>query len=345
MLDASLKARPLVEYVEEQILSGQYPGGSRIPSTRELARRFQISQNTALSGVNYLVERGMLVKKARSGVLVAENWYRGGGVAGSGRDGGYELAVFGVMRNTELYGACICGIKEYAEIHGIRLRLAMLPFFSVDEMVLARLARGVDGVLLLSEYDTTMERMPLPMPTVGILMHSMYDETISIVDLDPFAAARAAAAYFREAGIRKVHGIGAPRPVYDTRLSIFESLWKAEGGEYFSGGAEYQGGYLKVQFDFRRDHGYLFASDSLLDAASKGYAREHDGRPLAADITVLGIDGKNLQVPEMHHFPSIAVNWRNIGRIAIAECISRIQNPESEPKRIYVAGRIVHPPG
>jgi DNA-binding transcriptional regulator YhcF (GntR family) len=76
---------PIREQLSAQILlgimSGQLPGGSKLPSVREFARRLKIHRNTVSAVYQELESRGWLESRAGSGVYVAAGReHRAGGV-------------------------------------------------------------------------------------------------------------------------------------------------------------------------------------------------------------------------------------------------------------------------
>ena len=66
------------------IISGDLPTGERLPSTRELARRFQIHANTVSSAYGQLSEKGLIEFKKGSGFYVCET-------ENAGTQGQFEL--------------------------------------------------------------------------------------------------------------------------------------------------------------------------------------------------------------------------------------------------------------
>ncbi|MGE4565279.1 MAG: hypothetical protein AB7F32_10455, partial [Victivallaceae bacterium] len=58
-----------------------------------------------------------------------------------------------------------------------------------------------------------------------------------------------------------------------------------------------------------------------------------------------GVDGKRLINPEYHPFPTIAVDWDEMGRIAFEELLRRLQFPESPGRNQSVAGKLILPNG
>ncbi len=73
----SFERKNLVEEIttqlRENILSGEWPAGSLIPSEPELSKAFNVSRNTVRSAIQELCAYGILVKKQGVGTSVAEN--------------------------------------------------------------------------------------------------------------------------------------------------------------------------------------------------------------------------------------------------------------------------------
>jgi hypothetical protein len=56
--------------LESQIGSGHFSPGRKMPSTRELARRFEVSQQVVKSALDVLARRSLIVRKPRVGIFV-----------------------------------------------------------------------------------------------------------------------------------------------------------------------------------------------------------------------------------------------------------------------------------
>jgi len=63
--------RTLYEAIRQAILAQQLPPGTRLPSTRELARDLELSRNTVLSTFEALLAEGYILARAGSGTFVA----------------------------------------------------------------------------------------------------------------------------------------------------------------------------------------------------------------------------------------------------------------------------------
>ena len=63
----------IIAQVSLGIVSGDLQAGEKLPSTRDIARRFQIHQNTVSAAYRELAERNLVEFKKGSGVYVREN--------------------------------------------------------------------------------------------------------------------------------------------------------------------------------------------------------------------------------------------------------------------------------
>src|SRR5665213_3365012 len=61
----------------DAILSGSFPAGRRLPSSRELAKHFNVARNTVVLAYQLLTEEGYLIARERSGLYVNEDVVKG----------------------------------------------------------------------------------------------------------------------------------------------------------------------------------------------------------------------------------------------------------------------------
>ncbi|HEY7417595.1 MAG TPA: GntR family transcriptional regulator [Ktedonobacteraceae bacterium] len=61
----------IAERIENDIIAGDLPEESQVPSTNQFASFYQINPATAAKGVNLLVDQGILYKKRGLGMYVA----------------------------------------------------------------------------------------------------------------------------------------------------------------------------------------------------------------------------------------------------------------------------------
>jgi DNA-binding LacI/PurR family transcriptional regulator len=323
------KAARLTAYIEEKISSGEYGGGSQTPTVRELAERFGLTYSTAKRGVDYLSSKGLLEKVQGKGIFVSRK-------RAPAKTGGAAVSVI-YPRGTPggpprgVYSTVFTGIQEAAAAGNIPLSINYMPEKEFSAEKALAISGGSRALILLGEYDALSENLSFTKSAVGVCMSGAGEGNISIVDIDPFAAAASSVRYFKERGARKVSVISDPRPAYLLRAKIFASSWTAAGGvtkEFLTGADDYTPAKGSAAF---------FSTCSLLQRHSVEYKRE-SGRELSEDLTVIGVDGKNLIDPDFHRMTSVALDWRAAGAAAVTECVRRAENPGSPPQRIYLRG-------
>lgn len=62
----------IAESIEDDVFTGVYSEGDRVPSTNEVAALFGINPHTVLKGMNILVDEGIIHKRRGMGMYVSE---------------------------------------------------------------------------------------------------------------------------------------------------------------------------------------------------------------------------------------------------------------------------------
>ena len=330
------KASVLIEYLTDKIVSGELPAGSRIPPIRKLIEQFPISFASAQRGLSYMIEQGFLTKNGKA--IIAGNINRELLNAPDRRIFIY-IAPRCFIQNNYSPGILLTAflqIQRRALSMGFSVQ-AVAKFLQADDIAeLSSLSGKCGGAIILQEMDQNIAELRPDVPMVALLTRSNYNGLISNIDLDPYHGAETAMRYFESAGFRMVEVITDPRPVYRHRAELFRFLWQEKYGTLPP---------LKVltsvkSVPFRKNTGYFFTSDSILDDVLHQYSEEHPGKELPSGNLLLGMDGKNLISPEFHHFSTIAADWSMIGDAAFDECIRLMRNPGTPRRRILFPGRL-----
>jgi DNA-binding LacI/PurR family transcriptional regulator len=251
---------------------------------------------------------------------------------------GYKIALFisgeKLCEIHSIYSTVFLGIQRIAEENGYSLSMNCLPVSEATADRIADIGQGADGVIFLSEYDASIKKLPVVVPSVGVCMHSSFSGRLSIVDIDPYLSAELAVEYFLGKKVDQLLVVSKKDipPAYRNREEVFACLWRQSGGKL-------KRVNLSDGMKLCDRTGYFFPTSSLLQTCSENIL-ETTGKILADQAVVLGIDGKNLINPEFHNAPAIALDWQIAGKTAIEECLYRIKNPGSLPKRIYLPGRL-----
>ncbi len=66
----------IAESIEDDVFTGLYAEGDRVPSTNEVAALFGINPHTVLKGMNILVDEGIIHKRRGMGMFVSDGALR-----------------------------------------------------------------------------------------------------------------------------------------------------------------------------------------------------------------------------------------------------------------------------
>lgn len=67
------KYQQIVDYIKEKIANGEWPIGSKIPSQRILAKRFEVNRSTVITALEELMADGLIEGKMGMGTVVVNN--------------------------------------------------------------------------------------------------------------------------------------------------------------------------------------------------------------------------------------------------------------------------------
>lgn len=327
------KRQRLVNHLRAAISCGNFRRGDKLPSIRDFAERFDTSFTTARSAVLELQAAGLLELRHGNGVFVC------GGAPESAAPAQHRIGVFvadaGSINPDASYAAhALRGLQEEAAATNCRINLHFKPFYLATEpvSVTAEEVADCDVLAFLGSYDRIGVRCPDGIPAVGLSMYLPDRSDFSGIGIDPFSAAEQAAAFFHRRGIGKVRliasSIGFGRLLAGNFEAAFAPFGEAET-------IRHDDNHPPLALFADPDCGCLFASGTVFQYTAQSYAREF-GRPLAADRTVLAIDGKSRYVPSYLPVSNLGIDWVEAGRTTLAECLYRIGHPGGRGRRIYL---------
>ena len=323
------KAFTMIKYLEDQLLAGAYAAGQRMPSLRTLMRKFGISYGTARRGMAYLYMKYPDISKEKG----RGTYFKPGNGDQTGAGGGDISIVVccnELRHNTSgLYYSALKGIISTAEKEGVRIEKVMHARDLSDAGTLRETTARYSGAILLGQYDAFFSRLELPVPTVGVMMENSFNGSVSVVDLDPYLTAKLAVRYFTERKIKKVTILSSMNNAFVLRGKIFAML-AAEQGIHCSKP-------VTAVRRYRAGTGYFFTSDNWAHTACLRY-KEQTGRDLGSDYVIMGVDGKQFLQPGFSRFPTVAVDWEQVGIAAFRECMARISTPSLTAKKIFLTG-------
>ncbi len=325
-------ARQLADYIELKLLSGEYQPGTALPSIRRMAAKFQTNYSNVYRTLQQLTDNGILLRD-ESGAFLA------GRLPRTGQSASCRIALLleGTPQGYGLIDHALLGIRDVLNCDAYEVVEHKIHPLNLSSVQLLELSRQYNGLLLLNSYDWYLSRFECACPAVGILMQNSYEGKLSTLNIDPVDAVRQAVSYFMEHAAHTVAIATVQQPVYRLRGQLFRLFWEEIGGE-----SRFFDTLDMEQCRYEADTGYFFVSDTLLQSASEYYLKQH-GVPLAAAHTVLGIDGKGVDHPDYHAFPSVGIDWRELGRLAATELLRKIADPLATGRTVTLPGKLYLP--
>ncbi len=352
---ANHKYREIVEKLQEDISSGKYKPGQRLPSEAELVRRYGTSRMTVFRAMHELQSLGIVVRRVGSGTFVSQNSSSGSHVFGLlipelGQTEIFEVICKGMMEAPQaihhslLWGNTASKENEKEEVaeqlcrHYIARKVSGVFFSPVEftpgrheanRRIAAALSKARIPIVLL---DRCMERYP---------RRSNYD----LVGIDNRRAAYLATEHLIKAGAKRIAFFARPNsaPTVDARIAGYrealQALSKQSGLELVNFGDAADPKFVKAVLKKDRPDAFLCANDHT--AGNLMHTLLSIGERIPEDIRMVGFDdvkySRLLPVPlTTQHQPCM-----DIGRIALAVMLDRISNPDLPPRDVLLGCQFI----
>ena len=331
------KAENLIQILEQEILSGKFRPGDKIPSLRELMEMYSFSKGTVERGIEILCQRGFLEKRIGAGTFVT----RGAAADEKISPGAITVfcprySCFSGSIQTSMFVQILMGIREAAEG---KTELGSICMLGADPLKITAgqmeyANSNSSGIILVGEYDSVNPFLDLRVPAVGAFMCNNYDNRLSLVNLDVWDGAEKAVKYFQQQNTKHVIVVKNDQPVFEERANIFAWLWQNQGGT-----CEFMERSLNKLLP--PDKSFFFASDSIANEMLS-YTLHH-AKYQIDPLKICALDGKYQFNPEYLRFPTYAIDWREVGKCMFEEVCRRINSPGSPARKIQISGHFVIP--
>ena len=349
---ANHKYRQIVEKLQDDISSGRYKPGKRLPSEAELVRRFGASRMTVFRAMHELQTLGLVTRRVGSGTFV------------SPKSDGSSSHVFGLLipelGQTEIFEAICQGMMESQEAtHHSLLWGNAVPQDTEKERAAEQLcehyiSRKVSGVFFAPvEFSTNriqsnhhivtaLDRARIPVVLLDRCLEpypqrSRYD----LVGIDNRRTGYMATEHLIKAGAKRISFLARPNsaPTVDARIAGYREalLLKSEQPQrdFVNIGDASDPKFVRSILKKQRPDAFVCAND--LTAGNLMHTLIALGQRIPEDIRIVGIDdvkyARLLPVP----LTTLHQPCRDIGRIAMAVMLDRIANPDL-PSRDVLLG-------
>ncbi len=349
------KYREIFEKLQQDIASGRYQPGQRLPSEAELVRRHGASRMTVFRAMHELQSKGLVVRRVGSGTFVSQSTSSGSYVFGLlipelGQTEIFEVICQGMMEAPQavhhslLWGNTSAKESESEEVaerlcrHFISKKVSGVFFAPVEfslgrtkanHRVVAALDAAHIPIVLL---DRCLERYP---------RRSNYD----LVGIDNRSTAYLATEHLIKAGAKRIAFFARPNsaPTVDARIAGYrealQSLSKTPERDRVNLGDASDQNFVKALL--KKDHPDAFLCANDHTAGNLMHSLLAIGQRIPEDIRIIGIDdvkyARLLPVP----LTTLRQPCKDIGRIALSVMLDRISNPDLPPRDVLLRCRLV----
>ncbi len=352
---ANHKYRQILEKLQDDIASGRYKPGKRLPSEAELVRRFGASRMTVFRAMHELQALGLVTRRVGSGTFVSSNTNTGSHVFGLlipelGQTEIFEAICKGMMEAQEamhhslLWGHAVSQEEDKEQAaeqlceHYIAQKVSGVFFapvefsvnrFQANHRIVAAFDRARIPVVLL---DRDLEPYP---------QRSKCD----LVGIDNRRTGYLAAEHLIKIGAKRIAFFARPNsaPTVDARIAGYREALLSQDGKQMRNlvtiGDASDPKFIKSVLKKDRPDAFVCAND--LTAGNLMHTLISLGQRIPEDIRIMGIDdvkyARLLPVP----LTTLHQPCRDIGRMAMAVMLDRIANPDLPPRDVLLRCDVV----
>ncbi len=349
------KYRMIADSLRESVLAGEYRAGSRLPSETELVRRFGVSRMTIVKAIKELQQMGLVTRRVGSGTYVAAR------TSQTSRLFGLLIPELG---QTEIFEPICQGMASYQGVNrhsllwGNAVSEGDPKEQAAEELCQQYIAQQVSGVFfapleLSPVKDEVNRKIVSALDKAGIPVvlldrcveqyprRSQYD----LVGIDNRRTGYAATMHLVKAGARRIGFLGKQfsASTVDARIAGYREALIASGmlgqEDLVMRGDPGDTELVRKMLEEKRPDAILCANDHT--AANLMQSLGRLGRRVPEDIRIVGVDDVKyaslLSIPlTTMHQPCV-----ELGRVAMAAMLSRLENPDFPARDILLSCRLV----
>ena len=349
------KYRQILEKLQDDICSGHYKPGGRLPSESELVRRFGASRMTVFRAMRELQTLGLINRRVGSGTFVSSNSHSGSHIFG---------LLIPELGQTEIFEAICKGMMEAQEamhhslLWGNSVSKEQDKEKAAEQLCEHYISRKVSGVFFAPvEYSTSrfqsnnrivaaLDRARIPVVLLDRCLEpyprrSKYD----LVGIDNRRAGYLATEHLIRAGAKRIAFFARPNsaPTVDARIAGYREALQSQPGkparDMVSIGDTSD--TKLIRSILRRDRPDAFVCANDLTAGDLMHTLISLGRRIPSDIRIVGIDdvkyARLLPVP----LTTLHQPCRDLGRMALAVMLDRIANPDLPPRDVLLRCELI----
>ncbi|TLS51836.1 substrate-binding domain-containing protein [Paenibacillus antri] len=356
-----MKSMPLYKKIQLEIKqligSGVLREGDRIPSEKELADKYHVSQITSKNALNGLVEEGLLVRVQGKGTFVLTRPEYASALdrvadAGNKPGTGGTIGLIVPTMKTKVDQSFVDAIEKYASAAGFDLMLRITRESQEEEtkIIDSFLKHGVEGIIIFpvenENYNDSILRLSLERFPLVLIDRFLKEIKTYSVSSDNIAGTCEAVEYLMDKGHTSIAFIspeitntvtderaqGFERAYLHRRISIDKSLWCLLPLDVISGGRAYE-----AVKEFLQGHPEVTAAITVNTELCRYVygAATTVGKPIPEGMELITFDPPG--IPDVSY---IRQNEEEMCRITMELLLEQIRG-KLEPQRVVVPVKLV----
>jgi len=342
--------------IKQQLLSGVFSDGDRLPTEFEYSERFSVSRPTVTKALNALEEEGFILRKTGSGSYVRQrkdvvrSKLFGLLIPGLGRGEIFEpicaQIAYAAERNN--YSLLWSGFEKSDKMHPL----------SSGAIAMRYIDNGASGIFFeplelwpgYDEMNRNVIRILEDAQVPVVLIDSDYlrfpdRSRFDLVGLDNLRAGYIATRHFLENGAARVDFLVRPNSADTINLrvrgyvcALFDS-GIAPNPSWVHTGFPEDAAFVKRMVRELGGSRFVCANDET--AAAFLVTLEKEGMQVPDEVRIIGFDdvryAQHLKIP----LTTVRQPCEEIGRLAMETMIWRLENPDRPPRTVLVPGTLV----
>ncbi len=347
----SVKHQKIREVLQDQIISGKFAPGDRLPSERELCEIFSVSRTTVRRALDDLVANGVLYRIPAKGTYVAES-----GLA-TLRDTGniafircYRRSPLSSMNDDIFYPRILTGIEITISQNGYHCLVQSINENDYSDQALAQLVEKVDGIICCElRNQKFLERLRTTQLPLVLVSPSVMDSTVDIVEIDNRQGAIEAVNHLIDLGHKHIAFIGgSPNslPSKEREAGYLQTLREHElpiiNKHVISLGWRQSDGHTAMTqlLKTQPTPTAVFAASDLLALGAYG-AVHAAGLGIPQDISIMGFDDIDVATQAKPALSTVLVKKLEMGQLAARLILEQLGGERDYPIRVVVPTSLV----
>lgn len=348
--------KSIYEILKKDVLDGVYPTGSLLPTELTLANQYAVSRPTIAKVYNQLQEEGYITKKKGLGTIVNHKHTSNTYTFGLLLPGAGESEIFSIINDQLLKqsetGKFNC-LWEGATASNANIRRELVETCcdnyikkGVDGIFFSPLERVVNADLINLRICEKIEKAGIPLILIDRDVFNFPQRSnFDVVCLDNFSAGCIMAQHLIDQGSTNIHFLYRPDSASSVNMRLVgvkETVQKnrlAFDEKHIHCGNPEDLNFVKQMQITPGKTGIICANDST--AAVLMSTLTDIGIQISSDLLICAYDNMKYSMHLKHSLTSFKQPCEEIANVSIELMFRRVNNKESYPVTVNLAGEIV----